>query len=117
MMQRLSLRTHKLLLGQVFPDGEAHASPLRSGLELGRELAEGRAISGARVTELAHDGDAAARAAVDEVGRWLGLGLSGLANVFDPEVIVVGGGVARAGELLLEPARASSWRARCRRSP
>ena len=73
---------------------------------LGRELAEGRAISGLRVTELAHDGDAAARAAVDEVGRWLGLGLSGLANVFDPGVIVVGGGVARAGELLLEPARA-----------
>jgi glucokinase len=72
---------------------------------LGRELAEGREITGALVTELAHDGDEAALAAVVAVGRWLGIGLSGLANVFDPEVIVIGGGVGRAGELLLAPAR------------
>jgi glucokinase len=72
---------------------------------LGRELARGRALTGALVTELAHDGDAAAVEAVAEVGRWLGVGLSGLVNVFDPEVVVVGGGVIRAGDLLLDPAR------------
>jgi glucokinase len=77
-------------------------APLSS---LGRALAEGRAITGSLVTELAHDGDAAAREAVAEVGRWLGIGLSGLANIFDPELIVIGGGVGRAGELLLDPAR------------
>ena len=73
---------------------------------LAAAAAEGREITGALVTELAHDGDAAARAAVARVGRWLGVGLAGLANVFDPEVVVIGGGVGHAGELLLEPARA-----------
>ncbi len=72
---------------------------------LGRELARGREITGALVTELAHDGDRAARAAVASVGRWLGVGLSGLVNVFDPEVVVVGGGLVAAGDLLLAPAR------------
>ena len=42
----------------------------------------------------------------------LGVGLAGLVNVFNPEVIVIGGGVIGAGELLLEPARARSSRAR-----
>lgn len=72
---------------------------------LGRQRSEGRAITGALVTELAYDGDGFAREAVADVGRWLGLGCSGLANVFDPEVIVIGGGVGRAGDLLLGPAR------------
>jgi glucokinase len=41
-----------------------------------------------------------------DLGRWLGIGLVGLTNIFNPEVIVVGGGVSAAGELLLGPARA-----------
>ena len=73
---------------------------------LGRQLAEGRPITGALVTELAHDGDGFALEALAVVGYWLGLGLSGLANIFDPDVIVIGGGVGSAGDLLLEPARA-----------
>ena len=72
---------------------------------LGRELARGRDITGALVTELAHDGDEAAVGAVSLVGRNLGVGLAGIANVLDPEVIVIGGGVIGAGELLLGPAR------------
>ena len=75
----------------------------RSGL--GRALAGGLEITGALCVELAHDGDPAARAVVAEVGRGLGVGIAGLVNVFDPEVIVVGGGVMAAGELLLGPAR------------
>ena len=63
-------------------------------------------ITGALVTELAHDGDLAAVAALAEVGRWLGVGLTSIANALDPEVIVIGGGVIAAGELLLGPARA-----------
>ena len=39
------------------------------------------------------------------VGRRLGVGLASLANVFDPEVIVIGGGAIAADEMLLEPAR------------
>ncbi len=72
---------------------------------LGRALAEGRAITGALVTELAHDGDPIARAVLRRVGEHLGVGIASLVNVFNPSVVVVGGGVIAAGELLLEPAR------------
>ena len=57
------------------------------------------------MTELAHDGDPVARDALETVGRALGVGLSSLVNVLNPEVIVIGGGVIAAGEMLLEPAR------------
>jgi len=72
---------------------------------LGRALASGRVITGALVTELAHDGDEGARAIMTEMGRRLGLGIVTLVNVFNPEVVVVGGGAIAAGELLLAPAR------------
>jgi glucokinase len=39
------------------------------------------------------------------IGERLGFGLVGLVNTFNPEVIVIGGGAARGGDLLLEPAR------------
>lgn len=73
---------------------------------LGRALAAGRAIDGALVTELAHDGDAAAIAALELIGRNLGVGIASFLNVFNPDVVVIGGGVMAAGELLLGPARA-----------
>jgi glucokinase len=76
----------------------------RSGL--GRALAEGREISGPLVTELAHDGDVAAIDALALIGSWLGVGIANLVNMLNPDVVVVGGGVIAAGELLLEPARA-----------
>ena len=72
---------------------------------LGRAQAAGRAVTGPLVTELAADGDAVARGVVAEAGRRLGAGLSGLANAFNPEVIVIGGGASAAGDLLLGPAR------------
>jgi glucokinase len=72
---------------------------------LGRALAQGREVTGALVTELAHDGDPAARGVLDAVGRRLGAGLSGLVNAFQPEVVVIGGGAVAAGDLLLGPAR------------
>lgn len=73
--------------------------------ELGRALAGGREITGALVTELAHDGDAAARDVVANMGSHLGVGLVSLVNIFNPEVIVVGGAAIAAGDLLLAPAR------------
>ena len=73
---------------------------------LGRALADGREITGGLVTELAHDGDAAARGVLELAGRRLGAGLSGIVNAFQPEVVVIGGGAVAAGELLLAPARA-----------
>ncbi|HVL30971.1 MAG TPA: ROK family protein [Solirubrobacteraceae bacterium] len=75
----------------------------RSGL--GRALAAGREISGPLVTELAHDGDAASVDALAAVGWWLGVGVCNLVNMLDPDVVVIGGGVIAAGELLLGPVR------------
>jgi glucokinase len=73
---------------------------------LGAALASGRAITGPLVTELGHDGDEAAREVLALIGRRLGVGISSLVNVFDPDVVVIGGGVVAAGDLVIEPARA-----------
>ena len=72
---------------------------------LGRRLAEAGEITGALVTELAHDGDPLARGVLEEIGRRLGAGLTSVVNIFNPEVVVLGGGALAAGELLLAPAR------------
>lgn len=60
-------------------------------------------LSGAVVTEAALDGDAVALRLVDDLGRWLGEGLASISAVLDPEVIVVGGGVAEAGDVVMLP--------------
>lgn len=73
---------------------------------LAEALRAGREMTGALATELAHDGDEAALEAVRAVGTWLGVGVANLVNMLDPEVVVLGGGVMGAGDLLLEPARA-----------
>lgn len=73
--------------------------------ELGIALGRGREITGALVTELAHDGDAASRAVMQMAGERLGVGIANIANALNPEVVVIGGGVVAAGDLLLEPAR------------
>ncbi len=62
-------------------------------------------IEGPMVTEAAKQGDPVATHVLGEVGRRLGEGIAGLVNVLDPDVVVVGGGVIEAGDLLLEPAR------------
>ena len=72
---------------------------------LGRALASGLEITGALVTELAHDGDPDSVACVRRAGEALGVGIANLVNIFNPEVVVVGGGVIAAGDLLLDPAR------------
>jgi glucokinase len=72
---------------------------------LGRRLADGLEITGGLVTELAHDGEEGALAVLEEVGARLGAGLTSIVNIFNPEVVVIGGGAVAAGDLLLEPAR------------
>jgi len=65
------------------------------------------AITGPMVTTAAQEGDPASVAAFTTVGGWLGEGLVDLVQLLDPQVLVVGGGVADAGELLLAPTRAA----------
>jgi glucokinase len=71
---------------------------------LGRFAAE-RKVLGEDVTRLAREGDALALSVLEEAGRWLGIGLAGFVNIFNPEVVAIGGGVMAAGELILEAAR------------
>jgi glucokinase len=94
---------------------------LASGTALGREgkaaaesspdsalaklLAEGRTIDGTAVTDAALGGDETSVAVFELIGSRLGVACASLANIFQPNAIVVGGGVIRAGDLLLDPAR------------
>jgi glucokinase len=72
---------------------------------LGRVLASGDELDGRAVTDAALAGDETARGVLELIGRRIGVGLSSLANAFDPDVIVIGGGAIAAGDLLVEPAR------------
>jgi glucokinase len=72
---------------------------------LGRLLAAGSEIDGKAVTVAAQEGDETAAGVFDLIGSRLGVALASFANIFEPEVIVIGGGVIAAGELLLAPAR------------
>jgi glucokinase len=72
---------------------------------LGKLLAEGKEVDGKAVTEAALAGDELAVGVFDLIGGRLGVACASLANVFQPNAIVVGGGVIAAGDLLLEPAR------------
>ncbi len=72
---------------------------------LGRLVAEGSEVDGKAVTEAALAGDATSIALFDLIGSRLGAALASFANVFDPDTLVVGGGVMAGGDLLLEPAR------------
>jgi glucokinase len=76
----------------------------RPASALGR-LATERHLLGEDVTRLAEEGDEAAVAVLEETGKWLGIGLAGFVNVFNPEVVAIGGGASRAGEFVLGPAR------------
>ncbi|MCF3106149.1 ROK family protein [Streptomyces roseoverticillatus] len=97
--------------------------PLASGRALGRygsaaaaaepggalaALADGAGrVTGEAVSAAARAGDPAALAQLERLGHWLGIGVATLVNLFDVELVVIGGGVAEAGELLLDPVRAS----------
>jgi glucokinase len=72
---------------------------------LARTLRGGRELAGPIVTELAHDGDSAAIEVLKLIGSRLGVAIASLVNIFNPQVVVIGGGVIGAGELLLGPAR------------
>ncbi|MFC7497589.1 MULTISPECIES: ROK family protein [unclassified Nocardioides] len=99
---------------QVVPDGRSCEcggtgcwEQYSSGNALARFMREKGVedLTGADITAAAQAGDPVALAAYTEVGSWLGVGLANVVAAFDPEIVVVGGGVSAAGDLLLEPAR------------
>ena len=101
---------------QVAPDGrpcECGQAGCWEQYASGRALVRAAALdvpgadrmSGLDVGAAATRGEGWALAAFEEVGTWLGIGLAGLAAAYDPELIIVGGGLSETGDLLLDPAR------------
>jgi len=72
---------------------------------LGKLAAAGERVDGTAVTKAALAGDETAIGVFDLIGGRLGVACTSFANIFQPDAIVVGGGVIAAGDLLLDPAR------------
>ena len=77
---------------------------------LGHKREEAGAVNGLDVVDGAQQGDDACRWCLEVLGERLGVGIANAINTFDPLEVVIGGGVSRAGELLLDPARRSAER-------
>jgi glucokinase len=69
--------------------------------------AAGAPVAGELVFAAAREGDKVALSLFERIGHWLGVGIASLVTIFDPDLVVVGGGVAATGDLLLAPARSS----------
>jgi glucokinase len=74
---------------------------------LARYVGELDRITGPLLYDAAVAGDATARGLFELMGHWLGIGIASLVTIFDPELVVVGGGMITTGDLLLAPARVS----------
>jgi glucokinase len=81
------------------------AADLHPESMLGQLRAQGKAVLGPDAVEAARQGDPSAERMVEIWGQRLGVGIANAINTFDPEEVVVGGGAAQAGDLLLEPAK------------
>jgi len=90
------VRDTRELAGQ----GSPHAKAL-----LDRAGGDVKGINGPLITEAAQAGDGFAIQQLESLGQWLGEGIATLTAVLDPAVVVIGGGVSEAGDLLLEPIR------------
>lgn len=85
---------------ELVSSGTPHAARLR-------EACGGRSkdLKGQAITELAKKGDLACIELLEDLGHWLGEGCASMTAILDPDMIVIGGGVVEAGDLLLDPAR------------
>ena len=77
---------------------------------LGRVLAAEGRVNGRAAVAVAQDGDAEALSLFGDLGRWLGLGIAGVVNSFEPQYVVIGGGLSRAADLFLDIAREEAAR-------
>jgi glucokinase len=94
-----------LAAGRVLDRMGADVAEQRPDSRLGRLAAGGEHIDGHDVVKAAQEGDPDAVGALRVLGERLGIGIANAINTFDPDEVVVGGGVCVAGELLLGPAR------------
>ncbi len=98
--------------------GKGHVEALASGTAIARitseRISEGESsslpksdLTGEMVVNAAHDGDLLAYQVVESAGKYLGMAIASLMHLFDPQVVIIGGGVSNAGGLILEPIRKS----------
>ena len=71
------------------------------------EMVEGEAsrVSPKEMAQAARDGDLRLQDAIAQRGAWLGVGVANVVTTIHPELVVIGGGVSRMGDLLLDPVR------------
>jgi len=87
--------------------GRGHLEPYVTGVAA-TKLAQaefGPAVDAHRLVRLADEGEPRAISILDGIGRHLGAGIGSLVNIFNPELVVIGGGFAAAGDFILDPAR------------
>jgi glucokinase len=87
--------------------GRGHLEPYVTGVAA-TKLAQaefGPAVDAHRLVRLANEGEQRAVEILDGIGRHLGSGIGTLVNIFNPQLVVIGGGFAAAGDFVLEPAR------------
>jgi glucokinase len=87
--------------------GRGHLEPYVTGFAA-TKLAQdvfGPAVDAHRLVRLANEGEQRAIEILDGIGRHLGAGIGSLVNIFNPELVVIGGGFAAAGDFILDPAR------------
>ena len=87
--------------------GRGHLEPYVTGVAAGKLAEEefGPAVDAHRLVRLAREGEPRAVEILAGIGRRLGAGIGSLVNIFNPELVVIGGGFAAAGDFILEPAR------------
>jgi glucokinase len=87
--------------------GRGHLEPYVTGVAATKLAQEefGPAVDAHRLVRLAGEGEPRAIAILDGIGRHLGAGIGSLVNIFNPELVVIGGGFAAAGDFILDPAR------------
>jgi len=97
---------------EALASGTALAREARKEIEQGADTSIAELVGGdssridaSVVFEAAQKGDRLAGKLISRLAYYFGVGLANLVNIFDPELILVGGGVAKMGDLLLQPAR------------
>jgi glucokinase len=87
--------------------GRGHLEPYVTGVAATKLAQEefGPAVDAHRLVRLASEGEQRAVEILDGIGRHLGAGIGTLVNIFNPELVVIGGGFAAAGDFILDPAR------------
>jgi glucokinase len=94
--------------GTALERDAAELGRARPDTRLGRLVADGATVRGRDVVEAARGGDGEACELLERLGTRLGVGITGVVNTFEPEHVVIGGGLSLAGDLFIDAARAEA---------